>query len=59
MKLLGFLLLFSGWIIAFASLAMLGIGAPRVVFLILGIGVEMMGLVLVTRAHPLVRGARE
>lgn len=59
MKLLGFLLLLSGWIITFASIAMLAAGAPRVVFLLLGLGVEVIGLVLVARAHPLLRGSRE
>ena len=59
MKLLGFLLLLSGWIIAFASIAMLAAGAARAVFLFLGIGIEVIGVVLVARAHPLLRGARE
>jgi len=59
MKLLGFLLLLSGWVIVFASVSLLPAGAVRVVFLLLGIGVEVIGLVLAARAHPLLRGARE
>lgn len=59
MKLLGLLLLLSGWIIAFASISLLGAGAARIVFLLSGMGVEVIGLVLVARAHPLLRGPRE
>lgn len=59
MKLLGFLLLLSGWMITFASMAMLAAGPVRVVFFFLALGVEVIGLVLVARAHPLLRGARE
>jgi hypothetical protein len=59
MKLLGFLLLLSGWFIAFAAAALLVAGAARVAFVFSAIGVEVIGLVLVVRAHPLLRGSRE
>ena len=59
MKILGFLLLLSGWLIVFASVGLLSAGAVRIVFLFSGIGVEAIGVVLVARAHPLLRGARE
>lgn len=59
MKLLGFLLLLSGWFIAFAAVVLLAAGAARVAFVLSAIGVEVIGLVLVVRAHPLLRGARE
>jgi hypothetical protein len=58
MKILGFLLLLSGWGIAFASVALLAAGTPRVIFLLAGLGVEAVGLVLVARAHPLLRSVR-
>jgi hypothetical protein len=58
MKILGFLLLLSGCGIAFASVALLGAGTARVIFILAAMGVEAIGLVLVARAHPLVRGAR-
>lgn len=54
MKLLGFLLLLSGWGIVAAALALLrGAGVPG--FVIAGFAIEVLGLVLVLRAHlPLV-----
>lgn len=58
MKILGFLLLLSGCGIAFASVALLAAGTARVTFVLAALGVEAIGLVLVARAHPLVRGAR-
>jgi hypothetical protein len=33
--------------------------APRIAFVLAGVGVEIVGLVLVIRAHPLRRGAHE
>jgi ABC-type transport system involved in cytochrome bd biosynthesis fused ATPase/permease subunit len=51
MKLAGFLLLLSGWIIALTALAILPETGTRAAFLIAGLGVEIVGLVLVFRAH--------
>ena len=51
MKLIGCLLLLSGWFIAIAALVMLPRFAPRVVFLSAGLGVEVLGLVLLTRGY--------
>jgi hypothetical protein len=50
MKIAGFLLLLSGWGIMLAALALLR-GSPLTLFIFLGIGVEILGLVLVARAH--------
>ena len=55
-KLFGFLLLFAGWGLVLAALALLAADAPRIAFVLAGIGVEIVGLVLVIRAHPLPRG---
>ena len=50
MKLGGFLLLLSGWGIVFAALAMLhGRAVPG--FILAGLAVEILGLILVMRAH--------
>ena len=58
MKLTGFLLLLSGWGIVLAALSLLGTG-PLSIFILLGLGVEILGLVLVTRAHlPAAGGMR-
>jgi hypothetical protein len=58
-KLLGFLLLLAGWGLVLAALALLPGPAPRVAFVLAGMGVEILGLVLVIRAHLLPRGARD
>jgi hypothetical protein len=55
-KILGFLLLVSGWIIAAGAVTLLASSAPRIVFLLAGLGVETIGLVLFARSHPLLRG---
>jgi hypothetical protein len=50
MKLLGFLLLLSGWGIVVAALSMLR-GTAVSIFIFAGIAVETLGFVLVARAH--------
>ena len=59
MRLFGFLLLLAGWGIVLAALALLAADAPRIAFVLAGIGVEIVGLVLVIRSHPLPRGTHE
>jgi hypothetical protein len=51
MKIAGFLLLLSGWVLALAAIALLGASGTRAAFLMAGIGVEVLGLVLVARSH--------
>ena len=51
MKLAGFLLLLSGWVLVLAAIALLSAPGPRGAFLVAGMGVELLGLVLVARAH--------
>jgi len=50
MKLLGFILLLSGWGIVMAALVMLH-GKATLVFILAGVAVEIVGLALVARAH--------
>ena len=50
MKLAGFLLLFSGWIVALAAVALLVSGA-RTAFILAGIAIEGLGLGLAIHAH--------
>jgi len=59
MKILGFLLLLSGWAIALTAVALLTRDAPRVAFVLAGVGVEILGLALVIRAHSIHRGELE
>jgi uncharacterized membrane protein YccC len=59
MKFLGFLLLLAGWGIVLTAVALLAANAPKVAFVLAGFGVEILGLVLVIRAHPAPRGEHE
>jgi hypothetical protein len=59
MKLVGFLLLLAGWGIVLAAVALLVSGLARTSFVLSGIGVEVLGLVLVIRSHPVLRGEDE
>jgi hypothetical protein len=56
MKLLGFFLFLAGWILVISALVMLGQPTPRAMFVVAGLGVEIVGLVLVARSHLLLRG---
>jgi hypothetical protein len=51
LKLIGCLLLLSGWLIVLAALVMLPGFAQRAAFIAAGIGVEILGLVLLTRSY--------
>ena len=55
MKIIGFLMLPAGWFLVVAALAMLRTFAAQSLFVAAGVGVEIMGLVLFTRAHMLVK----
>lgn len=57
MKLAGFLLLVSGWIVAVAAVALLVNGA-RVAFVLAGIAIEALGLGLAIRGHRYIGGER-
>lgn len=59
MRLFGFLLLLAGWGIVVSALALMTKDAPRIAFVLAGVGVEIVGLVLVIRAHPIRRGVHE
>ncbi|MGA2877892.1 MAG: hypothetical protein ABSG13_02980 [Bryobacteraceae bacterium] len=51
MKLIGFLLMLGGWIIVLAAVALLPAGPSQVSFVLVALGVEILGLTLVFRAH--------
>ena len=57
MKLAGFFLLISGWIIVLAAVALLA-SAGRTGFVFAGVGVEFVGIVLVTRNHLVLGGEK-
>lgn len=51
MKMAGFLLLLSGWLLVLAAVALLRAAAPQAAFVLMGMAVEALALVLVFRAH--------
>jgi uncharacterized membrane protein YccC len=59
MKILGFVLLVSGWAIVLTAVALLTEEVPRAAFVLAGLGVELVGLVLLVRAHPIRRGEHQ
>ena len=59
MRLAGLGLLLSGWIIVVAALPLLPSGGERGFFVAAGVAVELIGLVLLGRAHRAVAGGQE
>jgi hypothetical protein len=51
MKAAGLLLLAAGWLIVLTAIALLGVGSPRAVFVLAGMGVEVMGTFVLVRSH--------
>ncbi|HXP84370.1 MAG TPA: hypothetical protein VN841_06600 [Bryobacteraceae bacterium] len=51
MRLVGFLLLVSGWGLVVNALGMLSAAGPRSAFALAGVAVEVLGLVMTVRAH--------
>jgi hypothetical protein len=51
MKLAGFLLLLSGWVIVLVAIMLIPTTAARAAFVLAGVGVEALGLILVARSH--------
>jgi protein-S-isoprenylcysteine O-methyltransferase Ste14 len=59
MKILGLVLLVSGWAIVLTSVALLTEEVPRAAFVLAGVGVEIVGLALLIRAHRVRRSEHE
>lgn len=53
MKLAGFLLLLAGWAIVVAAVVLVLPANARMIFVLAGLGVEILGLILVIRSNPL------
>ena len=51
MKLIGSLLLISGWLIVLAALIMLVTVTQRAIFIASGMAIEILGLILLTRGY--------
>jgi hypothetical protein len=58
MKIAGFLLLLTGWLLVLAAVVLLAASASLSGFVLAGIGVEILGLFLVFRAHSPLAGGR-
>lgn len=59
MKLAGIFLLLAGWGIVLVAVVLLAAGLAQTCFALAGVGVEGLGLALLVRSHPVMRGARE
>ena len=59
MKLAGFFLLLAGGGLVIAAVGLLASSPPRISFVLAGVGVEVLGMVLVARAHLPEQGDRE
>jgi len=59
MKLAGLMLLVSGWIIVVAAIALLQTVTAQGGFLVAGMAVELLGLIVVFRAHLIRRRGAE
>ena len=51
MRLVGFFLLPSGWIIVIAAVVLLPSSPSQAAFALAGVGVELLGLAIVVRTH--------
>jgi hypothetical protein len=58
LRLIGCLLLLSGFFVALAALVLLPAVLTRLVFVTAGLGVEILGVALLTRAHTLMQKER-
>jgi len=56
MKLAGFLLLLAGWGLVLSAVALLASMGSRASFALAGLAVQLLGLILVIRAHLPPRG---
>ncbi|HLK48278.1 MAG TPA: hypothetical protein VKT49_09095 [Bryobacteraceae bacterium] len=58
MKIVGLFLLLAGWLLVVMAVMLLHTETSRALFVLVAMGVEVLGLVLLFRAHPLARGGR-
>lgn len=58
MRIAGFLLLVAGWVIVIAAVVLLQPSAPRGVFVLAGIAVQVLGLTFAVRSHRVLEPER-
>jgi hypothetical protein len=59
MKITGLLMMPAGWFLVLAALVLLRAFVAQDMFIAAGVGVEILGLVLFTRAHRMAKGGNE
>jgi len=59
MKITGLLMMPAGWFLVLAALVLLRAFVAQDLFIAAGIGVEILGVVLFTRAHSVAKGGHE
>jgi hypothetical protein len=59
MKIAGLLLLLAGWLLVLSALVVLRAAWPQALFMLAGVGVEILGLVLLFRSHAIPHGRRQ
>jgi len=59
MKLSGLLLLLAGWFLGLSALVLLRAAWPQALFILAGMGVELLGLALLFRSHAIPHGRRQ
>jgi hypothetical protein len=59
MKIAGLLLLLAGWFLVLAALVLLKASGPQALFVLAGVGVEVLALALLFRAHAIPHGRRQ
>ena len=57
MKIAGVLLLIAGWLLTILAVVLLRTEASRAAFVLAGLGVQVLALALLFRAHRSARGA--
>lgn len=51
MRIAGLLLMIAGWVLALATIVLLGAGPAQMAFLLVSIGIELAGFGLTVRSH--------
>ena len=59
MKIVGLLLLLAGWFLVLSALVLLRAAGPQALFVLAGVGVELVALALLFRSHAIPRGRRQ
>jgi hypothetical protein len=59
MKMAGLFLLLAGWFLDLSALVLLPAARPQALFVLAGVGVEVLAMVLLFRSHVIPRGRHQ